>query len=90
MVHSFVVKKNVFKQLSPHFTCKVLGHTKTRTWVSDSTETNSFPRSGIVRHQLVNDEPLGRSVDEAVRMLDALQYFEKNGKAFMQHVHTMG
>lgn len=37
-------------------------------------------KSGIVRHQLVNDEPLGRSVDEAVRMLDALQYFEKNGK----------
>ena len=29
-----------------------------------------------MRHQLVNDEPLGRSVDEAVRMLDALQYFE--------------
>ena len=35
----------------------------------------------MVRHQLVNDEPLGRSVDEAVRMLDALQFFEKNGKA---------
>lgn len=34
-------------------------------------------KKGIVRHQLVNDEPLGRSVDEAVRMLDALQYFEK-------------
>ena len=43
------------------------------------------PRSGIVRHQLVNDEPLGRSVDEAVRMLDALQYFEKNGKAGESH-----
>ena len=80
----------MFKQLSPHFTCKVLGYSKTGTWVSDSTETHSFPRSGIVRHQLVNDEPLGRSVDEAVRMLDALQYFEKKGKAFMQHVHTMG
>merc|ERR1711904_537714 len=37
-------------------------------------------KAGIVRHQLVNDEPLGRSVDEAVRMLDSLQYFEKNGK----------
>eukprot|EP00929_Paragymnodinium_shiwhaense_P006831 TRINITY_DN110798_c0_g1_i1.p1 TRINITY_DN110798_c0_g1~~TRINITY_DN110798_c0_g1_i1.p1 ORF type:complete len:222 (+),score=71.97 TRINITY_DN110798_c0_g1_i1:71-736(+) len=37
-------------------------------------------KAGIVRHQLVNDEPLGRSVDEAVRMLDALQYFETNGK----------
>jgi peroxiredoxin (alkyl hydroperoxide reductase subunit C) len=37
-------------------------------------------KSGVVRHQLVNDEPLGRSVDEAMRMLDALQYFETNGK----------
>ena len=39
-----------------------------------------------MRHQLVNDEPLGRSVDEAVRMLDALQYFEKNGKASMHRM----
>jgi alkyl hydroperoxide reductase subunit AhpC len=35
---------------------------------------------GIVRHQLVNDLPLGRSVDEALRMVEALQYFEKNGE----------
>jgi peroxiredoxin (alkyl hydroperoxide reductase subunit C) len=37
-------------------------------------------RSGVVRHQVVNDLPLGRSVDEALRMVDALQYFEKNGE----------
>ncbi len=37
-------------------------------------------RKGIVRHQLVNDLPLGRSVDEVLRMLDALIYFEKNGE----------
>ena len=37
-------------------------------------------REGIVRHQLVNDLPLGRSVDEALRMLDALLYFEKHGE----------
>lgn len=37
-------------------------------------------REGIVRHQIVNDLPLGRSVDEALRMLDALIYFEKNGE----------
>uniref|UniRef100_A0A7S3W8Z0 Thioredoxin domain-containing protein n=1 Tax=Strombidinopsis acuminata TaxID=141414 RepID=A0A7S3W8Z0_9SPIT len=37
-------------------------------------------KGGIVRHQLVNDEPLGRNVDEAVRMLDSLQYFETHGK----------
>jgi alkyl hydroperoxide reductase subunit AhpC len=35
---------------------------------------------GVVRHQVVNDLPLGRSVDEALRMVEALQYFEKNGE----------
>lgn len=38
-------------------------------------------RDGIVRHQLVNDRPLGRSLTEALRMIDALQYFEKNGES---------
>ena len=37
-------------------------------------------KKGIVRHQVVNDMPLGRSVDEALRMIDALQYFEENGE----------
>ncbi len=37
-------------------------------------------REGVVRHQVVNDMPLGRSVDEALRMIDALQYFEENGE----------
>jgi peroxiredoxin (alkyl hydroperoxide reductase subunit C) len=37
-------------------------------------------KEGIVRHQVVNDLPLGRSVDEALRILDALLYFEKNGE----------
>ncbi|MEO0530166.1 MAG: peroxiredoxin [Planctomycetota bacterium] len=35
---------------------------------------------GVVRHQVVNDLPLGRSVDEALRMVKALQFFEKNGE----------
>lgn len=35
---------------------------------------------GVVRHQVVNDLPLGRSVDEALRMVQALQFFEKNGE----------
>lgn len=35
---------------------------------------------GTVRHQLVNDLPLGRSIDEALRMVDALQYFEEYGE----------
>jgi peroxiredoxin (alkyl hydroperoxide reductase subunit C) len=37
-------------------------------------------KEGIVRHQLVNDLPLGRNVDEAIRMIDALQFFEENGE----------
>jgi len=37
-------------------------------------------REGVVRHQVVNDLPLGRSVDEALRMVKALQYFETNGE----------
>ena len=37
-------------------------------------------RDGIVRHQLVNDLPLGRNVDEAIRMVDALQFHEENGE----------
>ncbi len=37
-------------------------------------------KEGIVRHQVVNDLPLGRSVDEALRMVDALQYFEQYGE----------
>lgn len=37
-------------------------------------------KEGIVRHQVVNDMPLGRSVDETLRMVEALQYFERNGE----------
>ena len=37
-------------------------------------------KQGTVRHQLVNDLSLGRSVEEALRMVDALQYFEENGE----------
>ncbi|MCD6201237.1 MAG: peroxiredoxin [Bacteroidales bacterium] len=35
---------------------------------------------GVIRHQVVNDMPLGRSVEEVLRMIDALQYFEKHGE----------
>lgn len=37
-------------------------------------------KEGIVRHQLVNDLPLGRNIDEALRMVDSLQYFEQHGE----------
>jgi len=35
---------------------------------------------GVVRHQVVNDLPLGRNVDEMLRMVDALQFTEKHGE----------
>lgn len=37
-------------------------------------------KEGIVRHQIINDLPLGRSVDEALRMLDALIFHEEYGE----------
>lgn len=35
---------------------------------------------GVVRHAVVNDLPLGRSIDEAIRMVDSLQHVEKFGE----------
>ena len=37
-------------------------------------------KQGVVRAMTVHDLPLGRSVDEALRVLDALQFFEKHGE----------
>jgi peroxiredoxin (alkyl hydroperoxide reductase subunit C) len=37
-------------------------------------------KDGIVRHALVNDLPLGRNVDEALRLVDALQFTEEHGE----------
>ncbi len=37
-------------------------------------------REGIVQHQVVNALPLGRNVDEMLRMIDALQFTEKHGE----------
>lgn len=37
-------------------------------------------KGGIVRHAVINDLPLGRNVDEALRMLEALQFFEAHGE----------
>ncbi|MGD9948812.1 MAG: peroxiredoxin [Desulfobulbus sp.] len=36
-------------------------------------------RDGIIRHAMINDLPLGRNIDETLRMLDALQFHEKHG-----------
>ena len=37
-------------------------------------------KGGIVQHQVVNNLPLGRSVDEAMRMVDALRFYEDKGE----------
>lgn len=37
-------------------------------------------QKGLVRHQVVNDLPLGRNMDEIIRMVDALQFFEEHGE----------
>lgn len=44
-------------------------------------------KEGVVRHQVVNDLPLGRNVDEALRMVQALQYFEKHGEVCPANWH---
>ncbi len=36
--------------------------------------------AGVVRHQVVNDLPLGRNIDEMIRMIDALQFTEEHGE----------
>jgi peroxiredoxin (alkyl hydroperoxide reductase subunit C) len=36
-------------------------------------------REGVIRHAVVNDDPLGRSVDEALRTLDALRFHDEHG-----------
>jgi peroxiredoxin (alkyl hydroperoxide reductase subunit C) len=37
-------------------------------------------KEGLIRHALINDMPLGRSIDEAIRMVDALHHFEEYGE----------
>lgn len=44
-------------------------------------------KEGVVRHQLVNDLPFGRNVDEVIRIVDALQFFEENGEVCPANWH---
>jgi len=44
-------------------------------------------KQGIVRHQIVNDTPLGRNVEEALRMVDALQFYEEHGEVCPANWH---
>lgn len=44
-------------------------------------------KEGVVRHQLVNDMPLGRSIEEALRLIDALQFSEEHGSVCPANWH---
>lgn len=43
---------------------------------------------GKIRHAVINDLPLGRSVDEALRMVDALQFVDKHGEVCPANWHA--
>lgn len=45
-------------------------------------------KEGIVRHAVINDLPLGRNVDEALRMVEALQFTEKHGDVCPANWHA--
>ncbi len=44
-------------------------------------------KHGVVRHQIINDLPLGRSVEETLRMVDALNFHEENGEVCPANWH---
>lgn len=45
-------------------------------------------KKGIIRHQLINDLPIGRSVDEVLRILDALIFHEEHGEVCPANWHV--
>ena len=44
-------------------------------------------KEGVIRHSVINDLPLGRNVDEALRMLDALRFHEEHGEVCPANWH---
>jgi len=44
-------------------------------------------KQGVVRHQVVNDKPLGRNIEEALRLVDALQFTEEHGEVCPANWH---
>ena len=64
-----------------------IDHTIIKAYGVESSEvsialrgTFLIDRDGFVRHQVINDLPLGRNMDELIRMVEALQFFENNGE----------
>ena len=62
-----------------HAICRAYG---VETVDGDAAYRASFliDTDGVVRHQVVNDKPLGRDIDEMLRMVDALQFHEEHGE----------
>ena len=48
--------------------------------LSSEAVTSLIDKEGVVRHGSVNDLPLGRSIDEFLRLVDALQFTEEHGE----------
>ncbi len=44
-------------------------------------------KGGVVHHELINNLPIGRNVEEALRVVDALQFFEENGEVCPANWH---
>ena len=55
-------------------------NTKNLIKLTRNSEQLSLAELGIIQHQIVNNLPLGRNVDEALRMVDALQHHEEEGE----------
>ena len=58
---------------------------ETGNWVCDGAPVAYrglflIDKEGVIRHCVINDLPLGRNVDEAIRVVDALQHFEEYGE----------
>ena len=58
-------------------------------WYKNLTSAE-IPGERPIEHVSVNDLPLGRSVDEALRILDALQFFEEHGEVCPANWHKGG
>lgn len=62
------------------------GYTEDGEFVFQGVEPVAFrglfliDKQGIVQHQLVNNMPLGRNIQEAIRMVDALMHYEERGE----------
>ena len=65
--------------------CQLIGisidsHFSHLAWKNTPVNEGGIDREGIIRHMVVNDLPLGRNVNEALRILFALQFTEQHGE----------